>query len=276
MRSLLVMSTVALMSVITFSPLLRAQTVAPPAAAMARSQNSSSRMADLSGDWGLDGKRGGIGQSISLSDPQGKLRGKEPDISYQPWALEKTLSEKPSTGPDSVWEVTTDPTVRYCDPQGPTRIYMWPARTRFVQTPEYVYILHEVGPFVRVVRMNSKHLEDPDPQWWGDSIGWYENGDTLVVDTIGLNGKFWLDQVGHPTTEKMHLTERYRRVDKDILELDQTVDDPGAYTKPIASHRNFKIASLPFMTYQWACSTLENQRFHDNLAAPAVTSPSSK
>jgi hypothetical protein len=65
----------------------------------------------------------------------------------------------------------------------------------------------------------------------GDSIGRWE-GDTLIVDTIGFNDKTWLDRVGHPHSEALHLVERIRRVDRDTLVDDLTIDDPKAYTKP--------------------------------------------
>jgi hypothetical protein len=269
MRNRLVASAFVLTSVLTFSPLLRAQTTKPSGAATAPDQSASSKAPDLSGDWALDNKRGGIGQSISLSDPGGKLRGKEPDIPYQPWALAKTLSEHPSTGPDAAAELTEDPFIRYCEPLGIGRIYMYPARTKFVQTPDAVYILHEVGEQFRVVRLNSKHPEDPDPQYWGDSIGWYENGDTLVVDSIGFNDRSWLDQLGHPHTDKLHFIERYKKVDAKTLELDMTIDDPGAYTKPFNSHRNFTHPQVPFMQNPWVCSTRENQHHVDALETPA-------
>ena len=84
MRNHLVASVCALLAVMTFCASLRAQTPAPSA--------------DLSGDWAPDPSRGGIGQSLSLSDNGGRKRGQEEDIPYQPWALAKTLSEKPSTG----------------------------------------------------------------------------------------------------------------------------------------------------------------------------------
>jgi hypothetical protein len=145
-----------------------------------------------------------------------------------------------------------------------------------VQTPEAVYILHEVMQEFRIVRLNSKHPEDPDPTWWGDSIGWYENGDTLVVDTIGTNDKTWLDQLGHPHTEQMHLTERYKRVNPTTLELDMVIDDPGAYTKPFPSHRNFAITQNAFLKYPWVCSTRENQHFYDNHATPALPTAANK
>jgi len=256
-------------AVIAFAPRLSAQSAAPPANA-SKAQGSGSKIPDLSGDWALDNKKGGIGQSISFSDPQGKLRGKEPDIPYQPWALQKMLSEFPPTGPDTQYDKTTDPYIKYCEPLGIIRVYMYPARTRFVQTADSVYILHEQGEQFRVVRLNSKHPDDPDPQYWGDSIGWYENGDTLVIDSVGFNDRSWLDQLGHPHTDKLHVIERYQLLDKDHIHLDVTIDDPGAYTKPFPSQRNFTRPNVPFMQNPWVCSTRENQEHFDNLAKPAM------
>jgi len=198
---------------------------------MLRAQSAgaaASKIPDLSGDWTSDRSRGGFGQSLSTADMGGRNRGNEPDIPYQPWARTKTLAEKPSTGPNSQFDVTTDPQVVYCEPPGVPHIYLWPVKTKFIQTTEAVYILYELGPYFRVVWLNGKHPADPDPQWWGHSIGHYENGDTLVVDTIGFNDKTWLDQMGHPHTEQLHLTERYKRVNQKTLELDMVIDDPGA------------------------------------------------
>jgi hypothetical protein len=228
------------------------------------SKSASSAAADLSGSWSPDGKRGGVGQSFSLSDPQGKQAGAETDVPYLPWAQEKTKAEKASAGPTATFEGTTDPVVKYCDPYGVPRIYMSPSKVKFVQTPEAVYILYEYGPTWRPIWLNRKHSEDPDPTWWGESIGWYENADTLVVDTIGFNDKTWLDQVGHPHTEKLHVIERYRRLDKDSLQLDVTIDDPGAYTKPWQGHRFFTSSSkVPFAKYFWICSVSENEHFKE-------------
>jgi hypothetical protein len=256
------------LGVLTFSLAVSAQAPArggspPPGAATAKP-------ADLSGDWAPDGRRGGIGQSLSVSDIRGAKRGQEDDIPYLPWAREKTMSERTSTGPDPQFGNTTDPQVLYCEPPGVPHIYLWPIKHRFVQTPEAVYILHELGPFYRVVWMNAKHPEDPDPQWWGHSIGWYENGDTLVVDTIGFTDKTWLDQMGHPHSEQLHLTERYKRVDANTLELRMVIDDPGAYSKPWNAERNFTLSKTGFLRYQQICSVRENRRFEENLAKPAL------
>jgi hypothetical protein len=262
MRNRLVMSAAVLVVAVTvFSPRFRAQTAKIP---------------DLSGDWSPDRTRGGMGQSLSLSDIGGRKRGNEDDIPYQPWARAKTLSEKTSTGPDPKFDETTDPQVIYCEPPSVPHIYLWPIKTKFIQTPEAVYVLYELGPFFRVVWLNGKHPADPDPQWWGHSIGSYENGDTLVIDTVGFNDKTWLDQMGHPHTEQLHLIERYKRVNQNPLELDMTIDDPGAYTKPWNSHRNFALSTTGFLRYQQICSVRENQQFFDNTGKPAVGAPPRK
>ena len=114
-------------------------------------------MPDLAGDWASDRTRGGFGQSLSIADMGGRNRGNEPDIPYQPWARTKTMSERPSTGANSQFDVTTDPQVIYCEPPGVPHIYLWPVKTKFVQTTEAVYILYELGPFFRVVWLNAKH-----------------------------------------------------------------------------------------------------------------------
>ena len=249
-----VVASVAALTMMTAIPLiLQAQTPAAPPAAV-QSPNRSLKVPDLSGTWRADNKRGGLGQSISLADPDGARRGKEGDIPYQSWALAKTLSEKPSSGPGASREDTTDPSIQYCEPIGIVRIQMQPGAMKFVQTPELVYIFYERGPNFQMVRLNGKHPDDPDPLWWGDSIGWYENGDTLVVDLVVFKDKTWLDEEGHPETEQLHLVERYKRVNANTLELDMTIDDPGAYTKPFHSHRNFARSKAPLQQEQ-VCST---------------------
>ncbi len=75
------------------------------------------------------------------------------------------------------------------------------------------------------------HPKDMDPTWFGDSTGKWE-GDTLVIDTVGFNDKFWFDDAAHPHTEKLRVTERYRRTDFGHLDFEVIIDDPGAYTRP--------------------------------------------
>ncbi len=272
MRTRFMFSAIALIAMAPFSANMFAQAPAPAKADTAQAQTNSSKIPDLSGDWVADGAKGGIGQSLSAADPGGKLKGKEPDIPYQPWALAKTMSEISSTAPGGDYGKTTDPQVKYCDPAGVGKILMWPAKSYLIQTPNIVYILYEYGPNWRPVFLNRKHPEDMDSTWWGDSIGWYENGDTLVVDTNGFNGKTWLDQLGHPTTEKLHTIERYKRLDADSMVLEITIDDPGAYTKPFTTHKYFKISKTGSY-YAWVCTLRDEQHFFDNLGTPAFSDP---
>jgi len=102
-----------------------------------------------------------------------------------------------------------------------------------VQTPSRLVMLFEDDiPSHRTVYLDGRgHPKDPNPDWMGHSIGHWE-GDTLVVDTIGFNDKSWLDNVGHPHTERLHVTECIRRPDFGHLEIEFTIDDLGAYSKP--------------------------------------------
>jgi hypothetical protein len=104
---------------------------------------------------------------------------------------------------------------------------------KIVQEPNVVVILYE-GPLsqFRQVFLDGRPLpKDPNPTWLGYSVGKWE-GDTLVVETVGFNGKSWLDLVGHPSTDALRITERLRRRDFGHLDIQLTVDDPKAYTKP--------------------------------------------
>jgi hypothetical protein len=81
--------------------------------------------------------------------------------------------------------------------------------------------------------LSDKHSANLKPSWFGESIGHYENGDTLVVDTIGLNTKTYIDNFRTPHTEKLHVVERFRiNPDQKGLTVDVSVDDPGAFTTP--------------------------------------------
>ncbi len=102
-----------------------------------------------------------------------------------------------------------------------------------VQTPaRLVMIFEDDVPSHRTVYLDGRqHPKDPNPNWMGHSIGHWE-GDTLVVDTLGFNDKSWLDNLGHPHTEMLHVTERIRRPDLGHLDIEITLQDPEAYAKP--------------------------------------------
>jgi hypothetical protein len=118
-----------------------------------------------------------------------------------------------------------------CLPTGVPRIAPYP--WRIVQTPTHIFFLFEgnIHSYRQIFLNQRKHPDDLDPTWYGHSIGHFE-GDTLVVDTIGFNDKFWFDFRGHPHTEKLHTIERYTRTNLGTLVNEVTIDDPGAYSKP--------------------------------------------
>ena len=156
-----------------------------------------------------------------------------------PWASEKFKAAKPGYGPRATPN-SQDP-ILSCLPPGVPRIMLIPFPMQVVQTPGEVILLFEYDHYVRHISLDRpEHPKNPDFTWMGDSIGHWE-GDTLVVDTTGLNDKTWLDQVGHPHSDGLHVIERIRRVDRDTLQDDLTIDDPRAYAKPWTGQQVFKL-----------------------------------
>jgi hypothetical protein len=119
-----------------------------------------------------------------------------------------------------------------CLPQGVPKIDAAPVPWKIVQGPRQVTILYEAFTQFREIFTDGRELpKDPNPTWLGYSVGRWD-GDTLVVETSGFNGKTWLDQMGHPASDALHVTERFRRKDFGHLEIEITIDDPKMYTKP--------------------------------------------
>ena len=108
----------------------------------------------------------------------------------------------------------------------------------------------------------------------GDSIGWYE-GDTLVVDTVGLNEKTWIDRGGLPHSDQLHVIERIRRPKHEALEVTITIDDPKAYTKTWSGYRNYKLEpTWNIKEFICADNADYNQDFIMNSGAYSSPSPS--
>jgi hypothetical protein len=104
---------------------------------------------------------------------------------------------------------------------------------KIVQTPELIVILYESLTMFRQIFVDGReHPKDPQPSWMGYSIGRWD-GDVLVVETVGFNDQTWLDGSGHPHSEAMRLTERFRRRDVGHMDIDIVIDDPKAYTRPL-------------------------------------------
>lgn len=150
----------------------------------------------------------------------------KPDpVPYLPWA--KALFDKRATGALS----REDPDAN-CLPQGVPKIDAAPAPWKVVQNSGSIVIIYEAFNLWRQIFMDGRELEkDVNPTWLGYSTGKWD-GDTLVVDTRGFNGKLWLDQLGRPSTDALHVTERFHRKDFGHMDIGITIDDPKAYSKP--------------------------------------------
>jgi hypothetical protein len=145
-------------------------------------------------------------------------------LPYQPWAATLT---KQRTADDS----RDDPHVR-CLPDNPPRTWTLPHLTKAIHTPRLLALLYEVNAMYRQIFIDGRPLpEDPTPGWNGYSIARWE-GDTLVVQTTGFRDGLWLDMGGSPMSDAAKMTERIRRPNYGTLELEITVDDPKAYTRP--------------------------------------------
>jgi hypothetical protein len=157
------------------------------------------------------------------------------DVPFTDWGL-RMFQERRSN-------LSKDDPEGYCLPPGVPRYTGTPYPFQIIQLPDRIVILYEGGSHMyRTIFMDGRKHATGDklnPTWMGESIGGWEGSDTLIVDTVGFNGRTWLDYVGHPTSEKLHVIERFRRPDFNTLAYEATIDDPIAYTKPWTS--SFKI-----------------------------------
>lgn len=131
---------------------------------------------------------------------------------------------------------------------------------KIIQTPGLLLILNPDLTY-RQIFMDGRPLEaTPNPSWMGYSVGRWD-GDTLVVDSFGFNDRTWLDHDGHPHTEALHMTERYRRRDFGNLDIDITLSDPGAYSKPWTVSVRAELAPDTELI-EWVCNERSNGLEH--------------
>lgn len=151
---------------------------------------------------------------------------KPEEIPIRPEALQVWKQRMADEGKDN-------PTSK-CLPAGIPMGDLLPIPRQFIQLRDSLVVLNEGANPHRIVYTDGrKHPVDPIPTWLGYSVGTWD-GDALVVDTRGFNDRTWLDASGHPRTESMHIIERLRRRDFGHMEVELTIDDPGAYTKPFS------------------------------------------
>jgi len=201
----------------------------PPAPGQASPSRSLQDQADGSGN------QLGIEEGGPPPDPNAPPRATFFDIGanikgglpFQPWARDlraQRMADNQKDNPDA-----------HCLPMGFMQLHGHPQPRKIVQTPDLIVIMYEGNQGLRQIFLDGRPLPTVDdnlqPWWYGYSVGHWER-DTLVVESVGFREDGWLDVYGSPLTDKGKLTERWRRPDYGHLEIDITVDDPKAYTKP--------------------------------------------
>ena len=156
-------------------------------------------------------------------------------LPLKPWAkelLDKRHAENRKDNPDA-----------HCLPMGLMQFHTHPEPRKVVQMPTEIVIMYEANAGLRQIFTDGRPLpkaEDVEPWWYGYSVGHWE-GDTLVVETVGFRDDVWLDVIGTPLTNKGKMIERFRRTDYGHLNIEVTIDDPSAYTKPFTVQVNQKL-----------------------------------
>lgn len=198
---------------------------------------------DLSGVWQT---RGGYTGNLARDLKPG-------DVSFQPWAEALYKHRQETEGKD-------DPQAR-CVLSGVPREHVVPYPFKILNSSGVIVILYEALHSYRQIFMDGRPLpKDPNPTWMGYSVGHWEQ-DTLVVESAGFVENNWLDNGGHPGTEALHLTERFRRPDFGHIELQMTIDDPKAYTKPWTVKLQF-LATPDTELIEYVCDENEKDLSH--------------
>ena len=145
-------------------------------------------------------------------------------LPFQPWAAElhrQRVAENSKDNPDA-----------HCLPIGVMQLHTHGQPRKMIQSPGAIVIIYEANSGLRQIFIDGRSLpKDPEPWWYGYSTAKWE-GDTLVVETAGFRDLGWLNVEGSPLTETGRIIERFRRPDYGHVEIEVTIDDPKAYTKP--------------------------------------------
>jgi hypothetical protein len=192
----------------------------------------------------------------------------------QPWAAEQMRKAN-----DEVFGGKVGFTARSrCWPHGVPGFLLYPVHPIFfIQTPKEVVMIWGQDFQLRRVYLNEPHSANPKLSWYGESVGHYENGDTLVVDTIGMNDRTFIDNYRTPHTTQLHVVERFKLVDGgEALVVNIRVEDPGAFTTAWNAvqryRRDQRPAEVPL--HEMVCAENNGDYFNQGLyPAPQADTP---
>ena len=183
----------------------------------------------------------------------------------QPWVVEQMRKAN-----DEVLAGKVGFTARSrCWPHGVPGFLLYPVHPIFfIQTPKEVLMTWGQDFQLRHVYLDVPHSANPKPSWYGESVGHYENGDTLVVDTIGLNDRTYVDNYRTPHTTQLHVVERFKLVDgRNAMEVNVRVEDPGAFTMPWSAVQRYRPDHRPAEVplHEMVCAENNGDHFNQGL-----------
>ena len=215
---------------------------------------------DLAGVW----RRSGGVLTMSATPPP-----------FTAWGKAKFDLTRPVYGPRAVQGGFGNDPMSTCDPLGmPRNLFLEVSIYNFEivhasDNAKRVYQFFEWAHSYRVIWTDGRALpKDPDPRWMGYSVGAWE-GDTFVVRSLGFDERTWLDHFGNPVSDDMTLEERYRRLDRDTLELKMVITAPKAYTQPwVSETKTLRLAPPNVEQEEIFCVPTEEQRFNRQVRDP--------
>ena len=310
MSKRLVVSVVALIVLIaglTLSPLARAQSkssndtglhakplwnsIPPIGPSYVGRKSGPAPKRDISGVWDAADSDGGRQPSgnlehVALIKPRGQgIEGGQPDetgimhpLPYTPEGLAALKAHKPSgPGVRQVSAALSNDPMDLCDPVGFPRMELYELRTiQLLQNANQVVYLNQYYGNWRVIWTDGRELpKDPDMRWNGYSVGKWVDDYTLVVETVGLNPKTWLDHAGRPHSEDLRVEETFHRVDHDNMELTVKIIDPKFYMEPWLGLNKFPLHLQPpdFDIQEFLCSPSEWAEYQKEVGTTVIPTP---
>lgn len=225
-----------------------------PAVAEAGQRGQKFDPRDLSGMWELTSGHRSINETIPPMTPEGEARLKQ-NIPARGRPLGQPLNGEHWGRVRAVVPALSNDPMMTCNPPGFPRLVLDPEPVEFVNTPgrllqlfQWTRMLREVWTDGRPVP-SGENLSNLGPAWYGHSVGQWQ-GDTLVVQTVGVDDRGWIDIFGYPKSTDARFEERYRRVDPDTIELRLTMWDPKYYREPwVSDVKTFKRIAREDVTY---------------------------
>jgi hypothetical protein len=290
------------------SPLLRAQTAAPKAAAdeakpekwnnippprsgyKNKKPGGTAPRRDISGIWDSAQSLGtsGAPEHVALLPGGRGQEGGHPDetgiakpLPYTPAGLAALKANHPSgPGVRQVDAALSNDPADKCDPLGFPYMFLWEFRTiNVVQTPRQVVMLSPFYGNYRVIWTDGRELpKDPDLRYNGYSVGKWVDDYTFVVETTGLNPRSWIDHAGRPHSDQLQVEETYHRVSLDTIEYTMKITDPKMYTEPWLADDKLPLHLMPpdFDIPELLCSPSEFGDYNNQVGGVVIRDPSQK